>query len=273
MSSHNAIDYWPSPTCKAFIKDYRPGELFYDWIVGPVGCVAPETLVLTEAGPIPIVDIDRPMRVLSWNARSCRFQRSWCGGSFLKGKDYLYRVTTRQGEFDAAGHHLLLCADGKYRRVSDLREGQSVRVCSSDPLLTTAEFSRRVCHEDARRWRETIADLTRSYADAAHQRDLQLLQEEDSDQSFAPAHSGAHTSVSSPDWCADEHVGGLRERSRERSHPNRYDLPRPGAAPSLRRGRSYRCINRRTWRGLNPTCCAISTDVRTPSDNEIIWES
>jgi hypothetical protein len=31
------IQYSPPPTLKEFIKDYRPGELFYDWIVGPVG--------------------------------------------------------------------------------------------------------------------------------------------------------------------------------------------------------------------------------------------
>lgn len=31
------IDYNPAPTIRSFIKDYRPGELFYDWIVGPVG--------------------------------------------------------------------------------------------------------------------------------------------------------------------------------------------------------------------------------------------
>jgi hypothetical protein len=31
------IDYTPPPTIRDFIKDYRPGELFYDWIVGPVG--------------------------------------------------------------------------------------------------------------------------------------------------------------------------------------------------------------------------------------------
>ncbi len=31
------IDYSPPPTIKAFISDYRPGELFYDWIVGPYG--------------------------------------------------------------------------------------------------------------------------------------------------------------------------------------------------------------------------------------------
>lgn len=31
------IQYTPPPTLKRFIKDHLPGELFYDWIVGPVG--------------------------------------------------------------------------------------------------------------------------------------------------------------------------------------------------------------------------------------------
>lgn len=31
------IKYTPPPTVREFIKDYRPGELFYDWIIGPVG--------------------------------------------------------------------------------------------------------------------------------------------------------------------------------------------------------------------------------------------
>lgn len=33
----SAINYTPPQTIKAFLKDYRPSELFYDWIVGPVG--------------------------------------------------------------------------------------------------------------------------------------------------------------------------------------------------------------------------------------------
>lgn len=33
----NAIDYAPPATIAAFMRDYLPGELFYDWIVGPVG--------------------------------------------------------------------------------------------------------------------------------------------------------------------------------------------------------------------------------------------
>lgn len=31
------INYTPPPTISRFIKDHLPGELFYDWIVGPVG--------------------------------------------------------------------------------------------------------------------------------------------------------------------------------------------------------------------------------------------
>lgn len=31
------IQYTPPPTVEKFMLDYKPGELFYDWIVGPVG--------------------------------------------------------------------------------------------------------------------------------------------------------------------------------------------------------------------------------------------
>lgn len=32
-----SIDYTPPPTVKDFIRHFEPGELFYDWIIGPVG--------------------------------------------------------------------------------------------------------------------------------------------------------------------------------------------------------------------------------------------
>lgn len=32
-----SISYTPPPTVREFIKDYAPGRLFFDWIVGPVG--------------------------------------------------------------------------------------------------------------------------------------------------------------------------------------------------------------------------------------------
>jgi hypothetical protein len=31
------VDYTPPPTIREFMTDYKPGELFYDWIIGPVG--------------------------------------------------------------------------------------------------------------------------------------------------------------------------------------------------------------------------------------------
>lgn len=36
-SNTESIIYTPPPTIREFIKDYRPGSLFYDWIIGPVG--------------------------------------------------------------------------------------------------------------------------------------------------------------------------------------------------------------------------------------------
>lgn len=44
------INYTPPLTIKQFIKDYRPGELFYDWIVGPVGCLPADSEFLTPSG-------------------------------------------------------------------------------------------------------------------------------------------------------------------------------------------------------------------------------
>lgn len=33
----DVVRYKPPPTVRDFITDYRPGQLFYDWIIGPVG--------------------------------------------------------------------------------------------------------------------------------------------------------------------------------------------------------------------------------------------
>lgn len=35
--ANDTVNYTPPPTIRDFIKDHRQGELFYDWIVGPVG--------------------------------------------------------------------------------------------------------------------------------------------------------------------------------------------------------------------------------------------
>ena len=37
MAQNETVEYTPPPTIKAFIKHHVMGELFYDWIIGPVG--------------------------------------------------------------------------------------------------------------------------------------------------------------------------------------------------------------------------------------------
>ena len=125
------IDYTPPPTGGRFMQDNSKMRV----LMGPVGCLAPETLVVTEYGLLPIAHIDRPMRVLSWNEKSGRFQLSWCGGSFPKGTDYLYRVATPQGEFAANEHHLVYDGCHAYQYVRSLRPGQSVSQYSGDLSL------------------------------------------------------------------------------------------------------------------------------------------
>ena len=40
MAQNETVEYTPPPTIKAFIKHHVMGELFYDWIIGPVGSMA-----------------------------------------------------------------------------------------------------------------------------------------------------------------------------------------------------------------------------------------
>ena len=188
--ANTVIKYTPPPTIKEYIKDYRPGELFYDWIIGPVGCLHADSLIVTEYGAIPIASIDRPMRVLSWNATTCQFQLSLCGGSFPKGTDYLYRVVMPQGEFDAAGSHLLLCADGNYRRVEELQVGDALAPYSHDPLRTSEELSQKASPANAPCWTQTAADYLGGYAALVRRYGLQLLQGVGTDLAYAPSQAG-----------------------------------------------------------------------------------
>lgn len=176
------INYDASPTARLFHKS----EAFVKGIMGPFGCLAPDTLVLTELGPKPISEITHPMRVVSWNEKSGQYQLSLTGGAFPKGRDYLYRVSTRQGEFVASGHHRVLCADGIYRRVDSLFPGQHVSQCSPVQQLTNPAVVSKL-PLDALHCSKTVEDCLGSYAELARQYGLQLLWDLESDQSSAPS--------------------------------------------------------------------------------------
>lgn len=120
------------------VTPFVQSETFISLILGPVGCLAGDTLVITENGPTPIAEIKTPVRVLSWNEMTHQYQLSQATVAFPKDTGYLYRVVTEQGEFDAAESHLLLCADNEYRRVSELQVGDVLKTYSSAPAQTTA---------------------------------------------------------------------------------------------------------------------------------------
>lgn len=116
------LKYIAPPVASEFIRSRTPHKI----ISGPVGCVAGNTLIITERGLVRIDELDRPTRVLSWNAKTCQFQLSLCGGSFEKGADFLRKVTTPNGIFVAAPHHRVLLATGEYAAVSALAVGDEL---------------------------------------------------------------------------------------------------------------------------------------------------
>ena len=191
-------DYSDVPTLKRFTLDNSRVRC----VMGPFGCVSSDTLIVTEKGLLPISEITRPMRVLSWNENKGRFQLSQSGGAFPKGKDYLYRVSTPQGSFDASGHHHVLCADNKYRQVSSLRSGDTLYGCFPSLIRKTVSEPRLLSHEDDPRFSEKVADWMGRYAELARQYGLSLLQEEDTGLTFAQV-SGDVQILSRPIWQKD----------------------------------------------------------------------
>lgn len=88
--------------------------------------------MVTREGPRRIDSLIVPTHVLSWDAKLGRYRFVLASASFLKGRDYLYRVLTRRGEWRGAANHLVFCDDGTYQSVESLRPGQFVAQCSFD---------------------------------------------------------------------------------------------------------------------------------------------
>jgi hypothetical protein len=187
----SGLVYTPVPSVIPFFT----AEEFISLIVGPVGCVAGGTLVLTEFGPIPIADIDRPMRVLSMNETTGQLQLSWCAGAFPKGKDYLHRVTTPEGEFDAYGYHRIADAHGKYRHIQSLRPGDGVKTYSGDLQATISGLCQLESHADALRSQRTLVDFLERCVELDRQYGQHALWEADNAQDVAPAQGGAQRSA------------------------------------------------------------------------------
>ena len=170
-------DYSDVPTIRRFALDNTRMRC----LMGPFGCIDGDTKVFTAKGLVRISDIGQPTHVLTWNGKRDRFQLSLSGGAFPKGRDYLYRISTQQGEFVAAGHHRVLCGDNMYRRVDQLQYGSRLLLCSSGQRLKSISTSLLSLPEDGLCFDEKIVDSMGHYAESARLYGQRLLREEDSD--------------------------------------------------------------------------------------------
>ncbi len=170
VDSQTRLDYTPSRTCAEFMRSSDRFRV----LLGPVGCVAPETRVWTEYGLMRICDITAPTRVLSWDERSRRFVLSPTTGGFLKGEDYLYRISVGRGVLRAAGHHRLLSSDGTYLPVSG-GGLSSVRICSRVPLLIFGGLYLGWSRVGGRRYTRRVLDYLCHCGELARQYGLRPL--------------------------------------------------------------------------------------------------
>lgn len=72
----HTLQYTPPDTISRFIKDHLPGELFYSWIVGPVGCLPADSEFLTPNGWKRMGDYIRDDMVGVWDHGTVRFERA-----------------------------------------------------------------------------------------------------------------------------------------------------------------------------------------------------
>jgi len=154
--------------------------------IGGKGCVAADTEILTEEGLVRIADLTKPTRVLSWNEKNQQFQFSLTGGAFLKGVDYLYRISTSRGEFVASGHHRVFCADRKYRRVQDLELAHGLANLP-DRLLKYYDYDQLRSHANVQHYSQIDEDFLYHYANEARQYGQQLLHDLNIDPNAVPS--------------------------------------------------------------------------------------
>ena len=192
------VNYTPTPTCEKFMQSDAKMRV----LAGPIGCLAPNTLIVTEEGPVPIGSINRPVRVLSWNDSTDQFQLSQASAAFPKGTDYLYRVLTTEGVFVAAGHHLLLTSGRIWRKVEELYWDQNhsaplptLLADSQDPVRTMSVL-REPSPQDAPRWTGKFSGWLGRCAGKGRLYDRPLREVLGSDPLTSPEQGGAQVSVS-----------------------------------------------------------------------------
>jgi len=192
-----------------FVKLKCPFPLF----CAGYGCVSGDTKVYTANGLVTIESIKTPTLVLSYDQKHDRYQLSLSGGAYPKGIDYLYRVQTKQGEFVASGHHRVLCADGTYQQVQDLKIGHELHEGHKAPEGSNLEHYLKGLPIDEMHLSQRVASYLGDYATQARQYGQQLLSLKDDAQACAPLQACAQGS-----YQHDVHQGDHSQKPRRSRH-------------------------------------------------------
>lgn len=164
---------------------YKATERVVGCVAG-MGCLHPATKIITKRGLIPICDITSPTQVLSWSEKDQKFVFSLSGGSFLKGRGRMLRISNKQGEFVANEHHRTFSSQHVYEQTSSLSVGDKLLSLPSHHL-TTEELSRLSSSLDELHCPKIIEDYLKNYADEARLYGQQLLFDQDTSLSSAPS--------------------------------------------------------------------------------------
>ena len=155
-------------------------------LVGGLGCIRESSLVETARGRIPIGDTTPATEYVSLDLKTGQYllQRGTAG--FPKGKANLYRVVHDQGEFVAAGFHLVLDGSCTYSRVDGLSVGDQLLIAKQDRFRSIVGQAPKESLEDAHGWTQTVLDSLDHYATCIRQYGQRLLDPEVFSRLFSP---------------------------------------------------------------------------------------
>lgn len=155
--------------------------------VGGFGCVHPDTKIWTEFGLMRISDISDSIRVVSWNEKTQKFQLSLSGGSFPKGRENLFRVSTSKGEFVSSGHHRVFSSLHRYLRVDEIFDRNGSDSSFQSLACSNLEFGRLLSSLDVQNYSKKDEDYLTSYANEARRYGQQFLLDRDNDLTSIPS--------------------------------------------------------------------------------------
>ena len=209
------IKFSPLPTQQKIFDDETTQTLMFS---GGLGCMAKGTLIHTIDGLVPIEDIRSGTFCFSKNDLG-QFCVSPSSGSYLKGRDYLYRVKHERGEFVASGQHLVFLNNHKYQQVQSLFDGYCKKNYSL-PCLTILEHVPSVSLLDDGHLSEKCEGFLYHCLNDIHLYDQLLLSYRDISQGEVPSHDDVLKFYHSFYSQLFEHWDAHDQQVLERIHPD-----------------------------------------------------